>query len=287
VLSLAPGHIAVGHIDSNNKSLPCTIHIYSKTDSPIRIIINFNRPASKKDYVLLSEKRRLTIPSSYRMTVFARDSIRYRVEADEPATLIIKAEFSIPRIEPEVGESSPELRRHHRGIDIQEYMNIQLLPPATSAKKLRPAQPAFDKNVETLLAYDRGSKQRMALQRSSIESVRRNMCLKKKTEQLTERKNRLLESIQQSEQRREQVVRLEEERKKVLLGLVIQSVWTRNVLVLSELHRVFVEIKRLKEQKRKQARVDNNYAQTTKMMKCYTKLMGALRSHPSQRIQRE
>lgn len=83
------------------------------------------------------------------------------------------------------------------------------------------------------------------------------------------------------------MVRLEEERKKILLGLVVQAVWTRSIAVLSELHWVFVQIKQLKERKNKQDRVDSNFAQTTKMMKCYTKLMAALRSHPSQRIQRE
>ena len=83
------------------------------------------------------------------------------------------------------------------------------------------------------------------------------------------------------------MVRLEEERKKVLLGLVVQAVWTRSIAVLSELHRVFVQVKQLKERKHRQDRVDNNFAQTTNMMKCYTKLMAALRSHPAQRIQRE
>lgn len=83
-------------------------------------------------------------------------------------------------------------------------MNIQLLP-SSSARKSRAEHTQFDKNVEMLLAFDKGSRQRMALQRSSIDSVRRHMCLKKKTEQQTERKNRLLDSIQQSELRREQV----------------------------------------------------------------------------------
>jgi len=83
------------------------------------------------------------------------------------------------------------------------------------------------------------------------------------------------------------MVRLEEERKKILLGLVVQSVWTRSILMVSGLQQVFLQIKHLKERKNKQDRVDINFAQTTKMMKCYSKLMTALRSHPSQRIQRE
>ncbi len=206
MLSLTPAQVAVGHIDSNNKSLPCTIHVYSKTEATISIYINFNKPASKKDYVILSKNRKLTISSLYLSSVFARDSIRYRIETAEATSIIIKAEFSFAKPEPQAAESSPEPRRNHKGIDIHEYMNIQLLPPSMSAKKSRPPQPRFDNNIENLLVFDRGHKQRMALQRSSIDSVRRNMCLQKKTEQQTERKNRLLESIQQSELRREQVV---------------------------------------------------------------------------------
>lgn len=83
------------------------------------------------------------------------------------------------------------------------------------------------------------------------------------------------------------MLRLEEERKKILLGLIVQAVWTKSVVVLSTLNRMFVEVKQLKENKNKQDRVDTHFAQTTKMMKCYTRLMTALRSHPSQRIQRE
>lgn len=197
--------MAVGHVDSQNKSLPCTVYLYSKAESNICIYVNFNRPASRKEYAILSNNRKVTIPSSYRTSVFARDSIRYRVEAEEPISLILKAEFALPKLEPEVSESSPEIKKNHRGIDIQEYMSIQLLPPATSAKKPRPERPPHDKNVELLLAFDRGSRQRTALQRSSVESVRRDMCLKKKTDQQTVRQHRLVESIQQSEQRREQV----------------------------------------------------------------------------------
>ena len=176
MLSLAAGQVLLGHIDSNNKLLPCTIHVYSKADAAICIYVNFNRPASKKEYAIVSKTRKLTIASPYRTSVFARDSIRYRVEAEEPVSLIIKAEFAIGRPQPEVAESSPEPRKQTRGIDIQEYMNIQLLPPSNSARKPRAGHEHFDKHVETLLAFDKGSRQRNAVQRSSIESVCSSWC---------------------------------------------------------------------------------------------------------------
>lgn len=57
------------------------------------MMVNFNKAAAQFDRHFYSTQRKLVISQSYSNYVYAKNSIRFRVEADSKVDFAIKAEF--------------------------------------------------------------------------------------------------------------------------------------------------------------------------------------------------
>lgn len=91
--SVGPNTAVAGFVDCRGKSLPCKIYIVSLNQATITLLINFNKAASQYDRHFNTNQRKLVISQNHGMNVYARNSIRFRVEADEQLDFAIKAEF--------------------------------------------------------------------------------------------------------------------------------------------------------------------------------------------------
>ena len=78
--------------------MPCKVFIYSLSQELITLHVNFNKAATSTDRVLTTNQRKLIISNIYESNVYSHDSIRFRVEADAPLELAIKAEFEPIRL---------------------------------------------------------------------------------------------------------------------------------------------------------------------------------------------
>lgn len=96
IVKVGPGNSAVGYIDSKRKRLPCKIYIYSLSSASVTLLVNFNKPATAMDRVMVTTQRHMNITSIYESSIYAQDSIRFRVESDSPMEIAIKAEFEPP-----------------------------------------------------------------------------------------------------------------------------------------------------------------------------------------------
>src|SRR3990167_7532736 len=91
----------VGHVEtpkSQNKSLPCVLELECECQHPIYIYVNFNKPATRSEFVIKSHQRKMLIPQSYSHLMLAADSIRFRVDSDFPSEVTFKASFHITPI---------------------------------------------------------------------------------------------------------------------------------------------------------------------------------------------